>query len=61
VRERERQTDRQTERQRERDSEGLPESNEKILSDFLFYSFPEQGVCHGMYRQMQICYAKKLL
>jgi len=49
-----------SEREREREREKLPESNEKILSDFLFYSFPEQGSCHGMYRQMHICYAKKL-
>ena len=38
----------------------LPESKEKILSDFLFYSFHEQGSCHGMYKKMQIFYAKKL-
>ena len=44
----------------ERGRERLPESNEKILSDFLFYSFPQEGSCHGMYWQMQICYAKKL-
>jgi hypothetical protein len=46
------------ERERERGSERLPESNEKILSDFLFYSFPEQGSCHGMYWQMQIAMRK---
>jgi hypothetical protein len=36
------------ERERERERERLPESNEKILSGFLFYSFPEQGSCDGM-------------
>ena len=55
----EREREREKVRETERDSERLPESNERF-SDFLFYSYPEQGSCPGMYRQMQICYAKKL-
>jgi hypothetical protein len=55
--ERERERERQTDRRRDRDCQNRME---RFSLFFFFYSFPEQGSFHGMYRQMQICCAKKL-